>query len=95
MIIGTLEVELRLDGCFNLKEKRRVLQSLLQRLRNETGVAVAEIADHDLWNSAVVGIATVSAHVSTIESVLDHVLSRIDADPGVEIVSLDRRVERT
>jgi uncharacterized protein YlxP (DUF503 family) len=95
VVVGTLEIELRLDGCFNLKEKRRVLQSLLQRLRNELGVAVAEVGDNDLWNCALIGIATVSAHAGTIETALDHVVSRIDADPEVEIVSMSRCIERT
>ena len=95
MLVGTLEVELRLDGCFSLKDKRRVLQSLLQKLRNELGVAVSEVADHDLWNSAVIGIATISGHAGVLDTALDHVLSRIDSCPEIEVVSINRCIERT
>jgi len=95
MIVGTLEVELRLDGCFNLKEKRRVLQSLIQRLRNDFHASVAEVGDHELWNSAVIGVAVISGQVDTVEAILNRVMLRVEADSEVELVSVSRSVERT
>lgn len=95
MILGTMEVELRLDGCFNLKEKRRVLQSLIQRLRGEMHLSVAETGDHDLWNSALVGIACVTTDAAIADSVLDRALRHFDENAEIEVVGVDREVLRT
>ncbi len=95
MIVATLELDLRLDGCFSLKEKRHVLRSLIDRLRRDLHVAANEVGDHDLWNAAILGLACVSNDVGQAEGVLDRALAMVDAHPEVEIVTIDRRVERT
>jgi uncharacterized protein len=94
MVVGTLEIELRLDACFNLKDKRRVLRSLLERTRRDYRVSIAETADCDLWNSAVVGVACVSNDPSHAESVLTKVLEMFDQCPEVEVESVTREISR-
>jgi uncharacterized protein YlxP (DUF503 family) len=95
MILGSLELDLRLDGCFSLKDKRQILRSLIDRLRRDLHVAAGEVGDHDLWNHAVVGIACVTNDAGQADGVLDRVLAIVDASPEIEIVAVDRRVERT
>lgn len=47
MVVGTLRLDLRLDGCFSLKEKRHVLRGTLERLRRDYQVAaVSNDAQH-------------------------------------------------
>lgn len=87
MIVGTLELSLRLDGCFSLKDKRRVLRSLLDRARNSYHVSIAEVDDHDLWNVATVGVACVSNDPRHAESVLQQVIELFDACPDLEVES--------
>jgi hypothetical protein len=59
--IGVLTLELRIEHAHSLKEKRHVIKSLKDRLRNKFNVSVAEIDDQDLHNSAVIAAATVSS----------------------------------
>jgi len=94
MTVASLEIELRLDGCFSLKDKRRILQSILQKLRTDLHLSAAEVGDNELWNSAVIGVACVSAHAVTAASILDRVLARIDDEPEAEVVSALRTVEQ-
>lgn len=94
MIVGTLELSLRLQGCESLKDKRRIIRSLMDRARREFNVAVAEVADHDLWGNACIGVACVSNEAHHADSVLQHVLDLFDAAPLVEVEGVDRRVER-
>ena len=70
MIVGRAELELLLPGCFSLKDKRQVVKSLKERLRNRFNVAVAEIDYHDLWQRAAVAAVTVSADHGHAERVL-------------------------
>jgi uncharacterized protein len=94
MVVGTLELTLRIDGAFSLKDKRRVLRSLLDHAKRDFHVAAAQVADHDLWNSAVIGIACVSNDAGHAESVLQHVLDLFDAHPEVGVEDAIKVIER-
>jgi uncharacterized protein YlxP (DUF503 family) len=76
--VGSLEVQLRLEGCRSLKEKRRVLRPLIERLRRDLHASVAETDDHDLWNAATIGIAVVGTNRTAVEHVLDRAEQIID-----------------
>ena len=94
MIVGTLEMHLRIDGSYSLKDKRRVLRSLLDQSRRDFLVSIAETADHDLWNVATVGAACVSNDSRHATGVLQKVLDRFDACPEVSVVSSLIEVDR-
>ncbi|HBY59081.1 MAG TPA: DUF503 domain-containing protein [Solibacterales bacterium] len=68
--IGVLTLELRLPHAHSLKEKRHVVKSLKDRLRNKFNVSVAEIEYQDLWQSALVAAVTVSSSRQFAEQTL-------------------------
>ena len=68
--IGVLTLELRIESSHSLKEKRHVVQSLKDRLRHKFNVAVAEIANQDLWQRATLAAVTVSSDRENAEKVL-------------------------
>jgi uncharacterized protein YlxP (DUF503 family) len=68
--VGVLTLELRLEGAQSLKDKRHVVRSLKDRLRNKFNVAVAEIDYQDLWQRAAVAAVTVSADHEYAEKLL-------------------------
>jgi uncharacterized protein len=74
MILGTLSVRLRLRGNRSLKEKRRIVKSLVTRIHNRFNVTIAEVGDNDLHQSAVLGVACVANDSAHVHSVLDRVL---------------------
>lgn len=47
MTIGLLKVALYIPGCTSLKEKRQVLLSLRDLLKNRFNIALAEVKDQD------------------------------------------------
>lgn len=61
MILGSLRIELYLRNAHSLKDKRSVVKSVLQRLRNEFNVSTAEVDQQDRWQIAVLGVACVSS----------------------------------
>ena len=69
-VVGVLTLELRIEHAHSLKEKRHVVKSLKERLRNKFNVSVAEIDDMDLHNSAVLAVAAVSSSRAFAEKVL-------------------------
>ena len=91
MFVGVLQAELSIPGAFSLKEKRRVLKGLLERLRHEYGVAAAEVADQDVWNRARIGVACVSNDARHATSNLQAVVNRLERER--DAVLLDSQIE--
>jgi len=85
MVIGTLTVTLQVPDSASLKDKRQVVRSLTSRLRNTFNVAVAEVDDQDLWQSAVIGVACVSADSRHADEICQKVLRFVD-DHGEALV---------
>lgn len=59
MVIAVVTWELHLAGCASLKDKRRILRSLKDRLRRQN-VSVAETAYHDRWQRAELACCVVA-----------------------------------
>lgn len=60
MPISVLTLELGIEHAHSLKDRRQVVRSIKDKLRNGFNVSVAEMDDALLWNRATLGIAAVS-----------------------------------
>ena len=85
MHVGIARLWLRMPENASLKDKRQVLRSLIQRIRNEFHVAVAEVGAQDEWQVACLGVSTVSGDARLARQVMDKVVgfvreTRLDAD---------------
>ena len=93
MFIGTLAIHLRLATCHSLKEKRSIVKSVIARLRNEFNISVAEVAEQDRWQTAVIGVASVSGDKQYAQQQLHAVIDWVyDNRPDVEIIQTDIEV---
>ena len=61
MVVGLLTARLAVYEATSLKDKRRVVKSVVARLRNEFNVSVAEVGQLDSQRAAVVAAVTVSS----------------------------------
>ena len=84
--IGVLTLELRLENSHSLKDKRHVVKSLKDRLRNKFNVAVAEIEYQDLWQRAAVAAVTVASDHTRAEQVLQSVEAEASSLLGRDLV---------
>ena len=91
MIVGTLRLGLFIGGSASLKERRRVVKSLKDRIRSRYNVSVADVGDQDLWQSATLGVAVVASDTRFAHEVLSKVAGIVESDPRVEII--DRRTD--
>jgi len=85
MVVGICTLSLFLPHSHSLKDKRRVLKGLKDRLRR-FNVSVAEVDGQDLWQRATIGIATVSHDRSRVEEILRTVHDEIEARIPGEII---------
>ena len=86
IIVGLCTVELFIRDSQSLKDKRQVLLSLKDRLRDKFNLSVAEVDGQDLWQKAVIGLACVANETRHVNQVLEQALNVIRAIPAVEIV---------
>ena len=73
MVIGLLTLDLHFPGARSLKDKRQVLRSLEQRIRNRFNVSIAEVEHQDLWQRARIAVVSVNTDHSHLESTLQSV----------------------
>lgn len=86
MVVGLCTVELYMPDADSLKAKRQILLSLKDRLRDKFNVSVAEVADQDLWQKAVLGIACVANEGARVNQVLDQAINLIRSTRTLELV---------
>ena len=86
MHVATLEVRIHLPDASSLKDKRRVVKSILDRARNAFSVAAAEVGENDLHRIAVLGFAAVSGSASHAEEVVSKVLDALLVHPAARVI---------
>lgn len=93
MFVGIARFELFIPAARSLKDKRRVLRSINQNVRNRYVVAIAEVDHQDLWQRASLGVSCVSSTVSQCRKILQEVEKTVGraAIDGAEIVERELR----
>lgn len=92
MIIGTCTIELHIPGNDSLKGKRRVIKSLIARLRREFNISIAEVDCQDVWQTAVLGVVCVSNGSHYVHGLLTRVVSWIESH-RLDVELVDYRIE--
>lgn len=92
MIIGVLQFELFIPGSRSLKDKRRVVKSLKDRLHREHMVSVAEIAALDHHRVALMGLVVASNSTGYVNALLDRVLAKINAVHDARLGDVRREI---
>ncbi len=86
MFIGILGVEFYLHGNESLKDKRRVANSVKQKVRNKFNVSIAEVGSEDDMSRLSLALVSVSNNKRHLESRLQKCLSMLEAVCPEEMV---------
>jgi len=90
MVVGIIGWELEVYGCQSLKEKRSVVRSLKQRLRNRFNLSVAETGANDLWQRAEITACVVSTDRRQADSILENADHFVNSEPRARIINAER-----
>ena len=82
---------MRLEGNFSLKGKRKVVKSILGRVKARFNTAAAETGGQDLYETAALGFAVCGPDQRILNTVLDNILGFIENNAEAEVV--DSRME--
>ncbi|RLC95429.1 MAG: DUF503 domain-containing protein [Chloroflexi bacterium] len=92
MSLGVCTISLRLPENHSLKDKRKVLKSIITRVRGRYNVAIAEMDDQDMWQLSTLGVAYLSNDGQQIDKVLSKVVEFI-TQSRLDIEVLDYKIE--
>lgn len=87
MIVGLGVLELHLPHVRDLKAKRRVVKSLVDRLHARFRISAAETAWHDLTQRAEIGVAVVARDGGEAQRMLDEVLRLVDGEGEAVVIA--------
>jgi uncharacterized protein len=91
MVVGAARVELHVHGSQSLKEKRGVVRSITQRVRNRFNVSVAEVGGQGTWQIAVLGLAVAANEAPAARRRLEQAIDFIAELHLAEVI--DQEVE--
>jgi len=91
MTVGVLTLDLAVYESRSLKDKRRVIKSLKDRLTNRFRVSVAEVDHLDSWPRAVLGVAMVSNDPVHVHGSLDRIVDFVRGQRGVNLIEYEKR----
>ena len=95
MVVGIGTITFRLHDCRSMKGKRKVVRSIVSRMRNHFNASVAEVGSNDVYQRAEVGFSMVGNNKAVINSKLDKIINMAEdlglaeiIDTEIEIIHL-------
>jgi uncharacterized protein YlxP (DUF503 family) len=89
MTVGSCKIELRIPDSGSLKDKRRVVKSIKDRVQARFNVGIAEVDRLDDWQRATLGVAAVSNDGRLVDETLSKVVNWIEANGEVLVVDYE------
>lgn len=86
-VVGLMVLDLYLPGTGSLKEKRMVLKSLKDKIRQKYNVSIAEVGFQEKWQRARLGIVQVGSDYGYVEQNIDKVFRFIESNVFVEVLN--------
>jgi len=90
MRVLLMKVTLRASWSHSLKEKRMVVKSIVQKLKNKFNITVAEVDEQDIHKTIVIGIAGICSTSSQLDSTMEHIITFIESNTDAEIVDIQK-----
>ncbi len=89
MVVGICCLDLQISENNSLKGKRRILKRIIERVKHKFNVSIAEVGNHDLWQSSQIGFCMVGNDKRFINSALDKIIYFIEEINIAEITKSD------
>ena len=89
MVVGVLRLDLTIGDAMSLKDKRRVIKSLKDRLAYRHNISIAETDWQDEHRRAELGLAMVANDSRFVESCLSKIVDEVRVHRWVGLIEYD------
>lgn len=84
------ELEFIIHASHSLKEKRAVLQRMIQRTKQKFNVSIAEIDHQNVWQRTRIAIVCVSSSKDVSEREIERAISFLQSNPEWEMLEASK-----
>jgi uncharacterized protein YlxP (DUF503 family) len=95
VVVGTAKISLYIQDNRSLKEKRKIVKSIIAKVHQRFNASIAEVDSNDKWQMVGLGISVVGNNRRFVNSALDNILTYLDSlylgdiiDSDIEIVNV-------
>ena len=86
MVIGLIRVEIYIESSRSLKDKRKIVKRLVQKLKSRfSNLSVSEVDLLNSWKKSIIAVVSVSNDTAYLNSVLDKVLNYINEGNNYQV----------
>jgi uncharacterized protein len=86
MTIGILQLELGIGDAMSLKDKRRVIKSLKDRIAHAHNVSIAEVGALNEHRRSILGLAMVANDRAYVEGALSKLVDFVRTVTSVDLI---------
>lgn len=90
MIVGVMILELHANGTHSLKEKRHIVSSIKEKLKNKFNISIIESDHQNLWQKIQLATAMVSNEKPMLDKVFDQIEDFVFSNYPVQLVSVNK-----
>ncbi len=91
VVIAAMRVRMLVRESYSLKDKRQILNSIKEKIRNKYNVSIAEVDEQENRQIIVLGLATVGNEVKFVLSVMETIAQALRVHPIAEFI--DHQIE--
>ena len=92
MIIGVIKFLIFISSSSNLKEKRMILRSLKNKLRDNFNISVIELDDHDKWQRSTLALATIGSKKASVNSMLSNIINFLEDSKQFQLLDYEMEI---
>ena len=92
MRIAAMTFRLHAPWVHSLKEKRMVVKSLVTKLQNRFHISAAEIAEQDIHQIIVIGVAAIVPHAALADSLMEEISLFVEENTEAEVIKEEREI---
>jgi uncharacterized protein len=87
MVVGAMVVEFYIHDNQSLKGKRKIVKSMIDKVKSRFNVSIAEVGSNDKWQKIELGVSSVGNDRRHIDSSLSNVLTFLESLYLAEMIS--------
>lgn len=88
MKVLVMEIKIRVPWVQSLKEKRMVVRSITQRLKNKFNVSVGEVSDQDNHKFIGIGLSEICGTIAIADSSKEKIINFVESNCDGEIIDI-------
>ena len=92
MFVGAGIVKINIPYSRSLKDKRKIVKSIINSLQNRYNISMSEVSSQDNVTVGEIGFAMVSSDKNYINSLFDKILSFINENYDIVVLNEDYEI---